>query len=107
MQSIEADMFRIRHAAAQLSDAVLPQSVAGQPDAGGESFARTLMDAIHSVDGAQRTADARMTAVDSGDSDDLVGAMLASRQASLSFAMLTQVRNKVTTALDELLKMQL
>ena len=48
-----------------------------------------------------------MSAVENGESDDLVGAMLASQEASLSFSMLLQVRNKVVGAVDELIKMQL
>jgi flagellar hook-basal body complex protein FliE len=53
----------------------------------------------------QRAAGEKMAAVDSGKSDDLVGAMLSSQQASLSFSMLMQVRNKVMGAVDELLKL--
>eukprot|EP01034_Spumella_vulgaris_P035557 gene35557-43840_t len=37
----------------------------------------------------------KMADVDAGRSDDLVGAMLSSQEASLSFSMLMQVRNKV------------
>lgn len=48
-----------------------------------------------------------MADVDSGKSDDLVGAMLMSQEASLSFSMLMQVRNKVVGAVDDLIKMQL
>jgi flagellar hook-basal body complex protein FliE len=43
----------------------------------------------------------------SGKSDDLVGAMLSSQEASLSFSMLMQVRNKVMGGLDELIKLPL
>jgi flagellar hook-basal body complex protein FliE len=50
-------------------------------------------------------ANQKMEAVDSGKSDDLVGAMLSSQQANLSFSMLMQVRNKVMGAVDELLKL--
>jgi flagellar hook-basal body complex protein FliE len=42
-----------------------------------------------------------------GKSDDLVGAMLSSQEASLSFSMLMQVRNKVMGGLDELIKLPL
>jgi len=48
-----------------------------------------------------------MSDVDSGKSDDMVGAMLASQEASLSFSMLMQVRNKVMGAVDELIKLPL
>jgi flagellar hook-basal body complex protein FliE len=73
--------------------------------AGGFSFTQTMKDAIASVDGEDRAAGERMAAVDAGKSDDLVGAMLASQQASLSFSMLMQVRNKVMGAVDELIKL--
>jgi flagellar hook-basal body complex protein FliE len=64
-----------------------------------------MRDALASVDHDERHAADKMNAVDSGKSDDLVGAMLASQQANLSFSMLMQVRNKVMGAVDELLKL--
>lgn len=74
-------------------------------DQGGVSFAQSMKDAIAGVDAQNRAASNRMADVDSGKSDDLVGAMLASQEASLSFSMLMQVRNKVMGAVDELLKL--
>jgi flagellar hook-basal body complex protein FliE len=64
-----------------------------------------MKDALASVDNEDRAAAGRMADVDAGKSDDLVGAMLASQQASLSFSMLMQVRNKVMGAVDDLLKL--
>ena len=72
---------------------------------GAFSFTQSMKDAIASVDNEDRAAADRMAAVDAGKSDDLVGAMLASQQASLSFSMLMQVRNKVMGAVDDLLKL--
>ena len=72
---------------------------------GAFSFTQSMKDAIASVDQEDPAAGERMAAVDAGKSDDLVGAMLASQQASLSFSMLMQVRNKVMGALDELIKL--
>ena len=63
--------------------------------------------AIRDVDAQNRAASEKMADVDSGKSDDLVGAMLMSQEASLSFSMLMQVRNKVVGAVDDLIKMQL
>jgi len=48
-----------------------------------------------------------MAAVERGESDDLVGAMLSSQEAGLSFSMMMQVRNKVVAAVDDLIKLQL
>lgn len=69
----------------------------------GEGFRQMIL----SVNEQDRVAGAKMAAVDSGRSDDLVGAMLASQQASLSFSMLMQARNKVVGALEDLIKLQL
>ncbi|QEL55736.1 flagellar hook-basal body complex protein FliE [Chromobacterium paludis] len=72
-----------------------------------QGFGQAMMAAVRDVDQQNRLASEKMTEVDSGQSDDLVGAMLMSQEASLSFSMLMQVRNKVVGAVDELIKMQL
>jgi len=72
---------------------------------GAFSFTQAMKDAFTSVDAEGQVANERMAAVDSGKSDDLVGAMRPSQQASLSFSMLMQVRNKVMGAVDELIKL--
>jgi len=72
---------------------------------GAFSFTQAMKDTLASVNQEDRAAGERMAAVDAGKSDDLVGAMLASQQASLSFSMLMQVRNKVMGAVDELIKL--
>jgi flagellar hook-basal body complex protein FliE len=60
---------------------------------------------VRGVNQEDHDAGLRMAAVDSGQSDDLVGAMLASQQAGLSFSMLMQVRNKVMGAVEDLVKL--
>jgi flagellar hook-basal body complex protein FliE len=87
----------------------LPQENPLSSSPGGEAagFADSLMQAISSVSDKDRLAAERMEAVEKGSSDDLVGAMLSSQDASLSFSMLMQVRNKVVGAVDELIKLQL
>jgi flagellar hook-basal body complex protein FliE len=99
---IRADLAALTNEANRL--AVTPSLDAGQAQPG-FSFAESMKDAFHSVDSDQRVAAERMADVDSGKSDDLVGAMLSSQEASLSFSMLMQVRNKVMGAVDELLKL--
>lgn len=61
-------------------------------------------DAIKAVDAQQHQASAAAAAVDSGQSDDLVGAMIQSQRASISFSALLQVRNKLTTAFDDIMR---
>ncbi|AVV85030.1 flagellar hook-basal body protein FliE [Shewanella putrefaciens] len=53
----------------------------------------------------QNQSSMAMTAVDSGKSDDLVGAMVASQKASLSFATMLQIRNRLVQAFDDVMKM--
>jgi len=105
---IKADLAALTNDASRL--AVAPAMDAGQLVQGSNSgnnvsFTQSMKDALASVDNEQRSAGEKMAAVDSGKSDDLVGAMLSSQQASLSFSMLMQVRNKVMGAMDELLKL--
>ncbi|UVW29724.1 flagellar hook-basal body complex protein FliE [Massilia sp. H6] len=92
-----------RMAIAPAADMAAPGAFNTLPS--GFSFTQTMKDALASVDSENRVAGERMEAVDAGKSDDLVGAMLASQQASLSFSMLMQVRNKVMGAMDELIKL--
>jgi flagellar hook-basal body complex protein FliE len=104
---IRADLAQLTNDAHRLE--VMPGIDAAQPGMGhggaGFSFTQTMKDALANVDNDQRIAEQKMAAVDSGQSDDLVGAMLSSQQANLSFSMLMQVRNKVMGAVDELMKL--
>lgn len=105
---IKADLAALTNEAKRL--AVVPATdlstgTAFNNSQGAFSFTQSMKDAVASVDAEDRAAGERMAAVDAGKSDDLVGAMLASQQASLSFSMLMQVRNKVMGAVDELIKL--
>ena len=51
---------------------------------------KTTQSLNDSVDLQSKEASALMTAVDTGKSDDLVGAMVASQKASISFSALVQ-----------------
>lgn len=105
---IKADLAALTNEAHSLASwHVAPAANAGQEAGAGLSFAQSMKDAIGKVDADDRGAADKMADVDSGKSDDLVGAMLASQQASLSFSMLMQVRNKVMGAVDELIKLPL
>lgn len=69
------------------------------------SIGATFAEVLRSVDADQHRASAAMAAVDSGRSTDLVGAMIESQKASVSFSALLQVRNKLATAFDDIMKM--
>jgi flagellar hook-basal body complex protein FliE len=106
-QMIAADLAQIKNSLTELSLPVAGAQDDGAAVAGSGGFADRMRDALHSVNSQDHEAGQLMASVDSGESDDLVGAMLASQQAGLSFSMLMQVRNKVVGAVDELIKMQL
>ncbi len=99
--SLQSELARIEQDALRLA------SGSGPGEADSQGFAHSMELALRQVDTKDQDAAARMTAVENGESDDLVGAMLASQNASLSFSMLMQVRNKVVGAVDELIKLQL
>ena len=105
--AIAANLAHIKAQAANLQD-ILPQAAYDGPEptaAGAGGFGQRMRDAVDSVNAQDHAAGRQMAAVDSGQSDDLVGAMLSSQQASLSFSMLMQVRNKVVTAVEDLVKL--
>jgi len=106
---IQADLALIRAGAQSLTDKLVIAPAAGNPPASDMAggFAGSMLDAVHRVDAQDRAASDKMADVDSGRSDDLVGAMLASQEASLSFSMLMQVRNKVMGAVEDLVKLPL
>lgn len=101
MPGLQAELARLEQDALRLAAAPATGEAAPQ------GFAHSLNQALLGIDAKDQAAAARMSAVENGESDDLVGAMLASQEASLSFSMLLQVRNKVVGAVDELIKMQL
>jgi flagellar hook-basal body complex protein FliE len=108
---IKADLAALNNAAAGLSQHAASIAPAAQFSAGHQannaSFSQSMADAIHGVNAADRAAAEKMADVDAGRSDDLVGAMLSSQEASLSFSMLMQVRNKVMGAVEDLIKLPL
>ncbi|WDE05153.1 flagellar hook-basal body complex protein FliE [Thalassomonas viridans] len=71
------------------------------------SFGQTMKTMIQDVNQQQLAAGKLMTAVDAGRSDDLVGAMVMSQKAGLSFSVLMQVRNKLMSGLDDIMRMPL
>ncbi|MFG6488996.1 flagellar hook-basal body complex protein FliE [Roseateles sp. BYS78W] len=86
----------------QEAEQIAAAADAGSAQAGAHGFEQML----RRVDAQGHDAQARMQSVERGESDDLVGAMLSSQQANLSFQMLMQVRNKVMGAMDDLFKLQ-
>ncbi|RFA30722.1 flagellar hook-basal body protein FliE [Alkalilimnicola ehrlichii] len=83
--------------------AIKPAAVFNQPQA--NTIGGSFEAAIRAIDTQQHRAGAATAAVSRGESDDLVGAMVQSQRASISFTALMEVRNKVASAFDEIWRM--
>jgi flagellar hook-basal body complex protein FliE len=68
-------------------------------------FSKTLISVLNSVNDQQVSAGHKIDAVELGKSDDMIGAVIAAKKASLSFSALIQVRNKLLSSFDEVMKM--
>jgi flagellar hook-basal body complex protein FliE len=73
----------------------------------GTSFTDILSSAINEVESSQSSAAKNVDQFLSGEGDDLHSTILASQRADLEFQMFMQVRNKVVSAYQEVMKMQL
>jgi flagellar hook-basal body complex protein FliE len=76
------------------------------PSGGGE-FSNILQGAIDQVEGASNNANQSVQQFLSGEGDDLHSTVLAVQRATLEFDMLMQVRNKVVSAYQEVMRMQM
>ncbi len=70
------------------------------------SFGALFSQAVNAVNNNQMQASAAATAYEQGDPNvDLTRVMIQSQKASVSFQALTQVRNKVVQAYEDIMKM--
>lgn len=73
----------------------------------GPDFTKVLKDAVNQVNETQQAAGELRTQFEMGKPDvDIVDVMLASQKSSLSFQAMTQVRNKLVSAYQEIMNMQ-
>ncbi len=79
----------------------LPAAAAGEP------FKDVLSSAIQDVEGARSDAAQSINQFLSGEGEDLHSTILASQRADLEFQMFLQVRNKIVSAYQEVMKMQM
>ena len=75
--------------------------------AGGSDFHNMLQSAIGTVENARDNANQSVQNFLSGEGDDLHSTVLAVQRADLEFDMLMQVRNKVISAYQEIMRMQM
>lgn len=74
--------------------------------AGGGDFKNVFQSAIQQVEASRTTADNAVQSYLSGENQELHSTILATQTAELQFDMFMQVRNKVVSAYQEIMKMQ-
>lgn len=77
------------------------------PQKAGGSFLTTLQDSIRQVNEIQAQADQAVTDLAVGKNQDLHQTMIALEKADISFQLMMQVRNKIVSAYEEILRMQI
>lgn len=78
----------------------------GAPATGGPGFKEALIDSLKETNDLQNQAQKAMEGLASGKSNNLHETMIAIQKAEVSFKMLTQVRNKIMNAYQEIMRMQ-
>ena len=85
-----------------------PLEIGGSARPSGESdFGKILQGAIEQVEGSRADANQSVQNFLAGDGDDLHSTVLAVQRADLEFNLLMQVRNKVISAYQEVMRMQM
>jgi flagellar hook-basal body complex protein FliE len=74
--------------------------------AAGSAFQSVLTDAISQVQNFSNTADASINGFLSGEGEELHQMAIKTQQASLSFDLFLQVRNKIVAAYQSVMNMQ-
>ena len=77
------------------------------PASGSGEFGNILQGSIDQVEGASNNANRSVQQFLSGDGEDLHTTVLAVQRANLEFDMVMQVRNKVVSAYQEIMRMQM
>ena len=99
-------MLEMRSMQADAMSRVKPAAVSEAPIAGGPNFAEMLGQAVGKVNETQQASNQLANAFEIGQSGvDLTDVMIASQKASVSFQAMTQVRNKLVQAYQDIMQM--
>ena len=71
-----------------------------------KSFAQTLKEAVGTVNELQKDADVKMQELATGKSNDIPTVMMSAEKADIALRLMTQVRNKIIDAYQDVMKMQ-
>ena len=105
-QGIEFNRLMLDMRAMQMDAMAQPKLAVQEPQAGAASFSDMLGNAINKVSDTQQASSQLSNAFEIGKSGvDLTDVMVASQKASVSFQALTQVRNKLVQAYQDIMQM--
>ena len=106
-QGIEFNRLMMDMRAMQLDAMGQAKQAAAVPEvAGGSSFADLLGNAVNKVNDVQQASSQLSNAFEIGTKGvDLTDVMVSSQKASISFQALTQVRNKLVQAYQDIMQM--
>jgi flagellar hook-basal body complex protein FliE len=85
---------------------VTPPSIPNLESTGGEAFSSVFANAVQKVENYRADADASVDRFLSGEGEELHTVALKTQQAQISFDLFMQVRNKVVSAYQEIMRMQ-
>lgn len=103
-QGIEQMLSVLRSTAAQATG----KTAEATPAAGAPDFAQVLKDSLDKVNQTQQQADQMSTKLAAGDTtQNLHEVMIALQTASVSFQEMVQVRNKIVSAYQDVMNMQI
>ena len=83
---------------------VLPKQTSPSPSA---SFEQMLQRSLNNVNQLQLEADKAVAALATGEEQDLHNTMITMEKADIAFRLLMQIRNKVITAYETIMRMGL
>ncbi len=78
----------------------------GSGTAGGAAFQSAFNDAIQKVEGFGQNANSSINSFLNGEGDELHDVAIKTQEAEMSFDMFLQVRNKIVSAYQEVMRMQ-
>src|SRR5262245_31543888 len=87
--------------------AIAPISSPVQSPSAGGAFQSAFADAVSKVESFQNNADASVQRFLSGEGEELHHVAITAQQAELSFQLFMQVRNKIVTAYQQMMQMQI
>jgi flagellar hook-basal body complex protein FliE len=85
----------------------LPDTIRHAGQTSGGAFEDVLASTIKQVEGAGQTANASVERFLSGEGEELHTTVLAAQRAELTFDLFLQARNKVVSAYQEIMRMQM